>query len=78
MSSPNVSSDKDGIQDSQDNCPSVVNADQRDTDRDGIGDICDDDDDDDEIPDDEDNCQYVKNPDQIDTDGKFLLSFFVR
>ena len=33
--------DKDGIADSEDNCPSVVNEDQADLDEDGIGDVCD-------------------------------------
>ncbi|MFT3767574.1 MAG: DNRLRE domain-containing protein [Minicystis sp.] len=33
--------DGDGLLDSQDNCPTVPNADQQDTDDDGIGDVCD-------------------------------------
>jgi hypothetical protein len=32
--------DRDGIEDSKDNCPSVANADQRDSNRDGKGDAC--------------------------------------
>ena len=35
--------DGDGILDSQDNCVETPNADQKDTDGDGIGDVCDDD-----------------------------------
>ena len=35
-------SDGDGIKDSEDNCPNVSNADQKDSDGDGKGDVCDD------------------------------------
>lgn len=34
--------DSDGIQDNRDNCIDVANADQTDTDEDGLGDACDD------------------------------------
>lgn len=34
-------SDRDGVADTADNCPSVHNPDQRDADRDGRGDVCD-------------------------------------
>ncbi len=37
----NEPGDGDGISDSKDNCPTVANADQKDYDGDGIGDVCD-------------------------------------
>ena len=65
---PFVDTDGDGIEDSNDNCPLVVNGDQLDTDSDGQGDACDEDDDDDGVPDAEDNCPLVPNDDQEDFD----------
>ena len=61
--------DGDGVPDSQDNCPSLLNADQLDTDSDTIGDLCDPDDDQDGVADASDNCLLVPNPDQIDSDA---------
>jgi hypothetical protein len=65
--------DADGFPDAADSCPSVANADQRDTDGDGAGDLCDDeplpDADADGVPDVFDDCPEVSNPDQADADG---------
>jgi thrombospondin type 3 repeat protein len=51
-----------------DNCPTVRNGDQTDTDGDGQGDACDADDDADGVPDTSDNCRTKANPDQRDDD----------
>ena len=48
--------DSDGIEDADDNCPSVANTDQFDVDLDGLGDGC-------------DNCPTVSNIDQGDGDN---------
>jgi hypothetical protein len=61
--------DGDGVPNAADNCPNDANADQADTDGDGIGDVCEPDGDEDGIADDLDNCPAVANADQIDTDG---------
>lgn len=61
--------DFDGIADYRDNCPSIYNPDQQDTDGDGEGDVCDGDDDNDGVLDVNDNCVIDSNPDQLDTDG---------
>jgi hypothetical protein len=65
----NLDSDGDGVLDSEDNCPLVVNPDQADTDGDGTGNACYADDDTDLVDDLSDNCPRVANADQTDTDG---------
>ncbi|MGI5829989.1 MAG: thrombospondin type 3 repeat-containing protein [Bradymonadia bacterium] len=68
--------DGDGVPNIIDLCPFVFNPDQKDSDGDGIGDACDDNDettpldsDGDTIPDARDNCPYKINPDQLDSDA---------
>lgn len=50
-----IDTDKDGIPDTQDNCPITPNPDQADADGDGVGDVC-------------DNCPSVANVNQADSD----------
>lgn len=64
-------SDTDGIPDSQDNCPNIANPDQKDENRNEVGDICDDFDFDGVINS-RDNCSDVPNRNQLDTDSDGL------
>jgi hypothetical protein len=66
---PIIDTDGDGIVDSVDNCPLVANADQTDTDEDGVGDACSTDVDNDGVDNDVDNCPLIANASQDDTDG---------
>jgi hypothetical protein len=68
---PPPDQDGDGIPDMTDNCPTVPNPDQKDTDGDGVGDACNDamDMDGDEWADRLDNCPRIPNPNQRDSDG---------
>lgn len=62
--------DYDGVDDSQDNCPSIPNPDQKNTNGDEYGDACQmGDQDKDGITDFKDNCRYAANPDQKDEDN---------
>ncbi len=65
---PPVDSDGDGVIDTLDNCAATPNTDQIDTDGDGLGNACDNDDDNDGLADAIDNCPLVANADQADDD----------
>jgi len=60
--------DGDYILDGEDNCRTVANPDQKNTDGDGQGDACDDDDDNDGRLDQLDNCPLAANTNQADDD----------
>lgn len=68
----NVDSDGDGISDHVDNCPSIHNVNQINTDNDSQGDDCDGDLDGDGIENVTDNCPSISNADQADADGNTI------
>jgi len=69
----NLDTDSDGLPDKSDNCPAVSNADQTDTDNDGLGNACDPDcsgdTESDGVCNEVDNCPADLNADQKDTDA---------
>ena len=75
IDAPSNDDDEDGVPDDLDNCPLTPNADQADTNHNGLGDACDPDEqcdlDDHECVADgpDDNCPDVSNPAQVDSDA---------
>ncbi len=63
-----LDTDEDGIPDEDDNCPAVWNFDQADYDDDGLGDVCDEDDDNDEVDDVADSCPISDTSQTVEID----------
>ena len=61
--------DRDGVLDGRDTCQGVVDGDQRDSDRDGLGDLCDADDDNDAVADPADRCPRTRRGQDVNGDG---------
>ena len=66
--------DNDGVEDGIDNCPSTFNPDQRDSDNDGEGDVCDNDSDNDGVEDQNDLCPDTLSGVVVDFNGCPLFS----
>jgi len=64
---PVADGDSDGVADGVDNCPDVPNPFQNDTDGDGLGDLCDADNDNDGLTDDDEVNTHETNP--VDADS---------
>ena len=64
-----IDSDADGVADEVDNCPNIANADQLDTDSDGLGNACDADDDGDGVLDTNDTYPLISLDGLTDTDS---------
>lgn len=69
---PEKDGDGDGVIDKNDNCPSMANSDQTDTDGDKVGNVCDADDDNDGLTDDKER-EIGTNPLDSDTDDDGIL-----